>query len=111
MQTANLLYLFSGTGGGKWFSPTCPFLDIASFLLIRGPYAWIGYAWSQCWGWNGHKGNYFLRPNEFDYDVGAPLGLCHETDPGSSVWTREWSKATATVDCKTMNATIDLLAE
>ena len=111
MQTANLYYLFSGSGGGKWFAPTSPFLDIASFLLIRGPYAWIGYAWSQCWGWNGHKGEYFLRPDEFDYDVGAPLGLCHETEPGSSVWTRQWSKATATVDCKTMNATIDLLAE
>jgi hypothetical protein len=110
MQTANLYYLFSGSGGGKWFAPTSPFLDIASFLLIRGPYAWIGYAWSQCWGWNGHKGEYFLRPDEFDYDVGAPLGLCHETEPGSSVWTREWSKATAMVDCKTMNATIDLLA-
>ena len=38
MQTANLYYLFSGTGGGKWFEPTSPFLDIASFLLVRGQY-------------------------------------------------------------------------
>eukprot|EP01045_Picozoa_sp_COSAG04_P034016 COSAG04_NODE_7272_length_1156_cov_1.122044_2_plen_263_part_01 len=77
-------------------------------LLVRGPWAWIGYTWSQCWGWMGHEGNYFLRPDEFDLDVGHPLELCHETAPGSGVWTRQWSRATATVDCRTMNATIDL---
>ena len=38
MQLTNLYYLFSGTGGGAWFAPTSPFLDIASFLLVRGPY-------------------------------------------------------------------------
>jgi hypothetical protein len=108
MQTDNLFYGFSGMGGGKWFAPTSPFLDIASFLLVRGKYAWIGYSWSQCWGWNGHKGDYFLRPDEFDYEVGRPLELCHETAPGSGVWKRQWSKATATVDCHTMNATIKL---
>ena len=90
------------------FAPTSPFLDIASFLLVRGAFAWIGYTWSQCWGWSGHKGEYFLRLDEFDYDVGEPLELCRETAQGSGVWERRWSKATVSVDCSSMNATIGL---
>lgn len=39
----------------------------------------------------------FRRPPEVDVDHGVPLGLAKEVEPG--VFVREWSKATARMDC------------
>jgi hypothetical protein len=71
--------------------------DLASFLLIRGPYAWLGY------GWVGCDVNYeFPAPLTFDY--GVPQGICSETVPGQSgIFTRQWSKANITVNCNTFD--------
>ena len=42
---------------------------------------------------------------------GAPVdATCAETAPGSGVFAREWSKASVSVDCNTLEGTIDMLA-
>jgi hypothetical protein len=72
---------------------------VASFLLMRGPYAWLGYSWKGC-------GIPYARPVELDTDYGVPLGLCTETSTGSGVFSRTWSRAVVTVDCNTWTGTI-----
>ena len=63
---------------------------LASFLLMRGPYAWIGFAWVGC-------SQPYVRPKALDTDYGTPTSLCKETSPG--VFEREWTKATVAMDC------------
>ena len=61
---------------------------MAQFLLTRGDYGYMGYGWHGC----------VQNPppsNVYDYDYGAPAGLCTETSPG--VFTRQWTKATITM--------------
>ena len=41
----------------------------------------------------------------FDLDVGEPQGLCAEDKAG--VFSRRWSKGTATVDCNEFAVTLD----
>jgi hypothetical protein len=73
--------------------------DLASFLLMRGPFAWAGFAWESC-------GKAYVRPAELDTDYGVPLGVCAETAPGSGVFTRAWSRANVTVDCNAWTGTV-----
>ena len=70
---------------------------LASFLLMRGPYAWIGYAWVGC-------SKAYVRPKALDTDYGVPVGECEETSSG--VFEREWSKATVKMDCNSWEGTI-----
>jgi hypothetical protein len=65
---------------------------LASFLLIRGPFAWVGYSWISC-------SVPYARPPQLDTDWGVPLGLCKETGEGTGVFTRSWSKADVKLDC------------
>ena len=53
--------------------------NLASFLLMRGPYAyaWAGYSWGGC-------GKNYTRPAGLDTDYGVPRGVCAETAPGSA---------------------------
>ena len=74
---------------------------LASFLVSRGPYDYLGYGW--------YGGGSVSIP-EFDplwdaYDVGEPTGACTETSPG--VFSRTWSKGSATLDCGTWTATLN----
>ena len=67
-------------------------IDLASFLLVRGPYAWLGYGWNGChsiweYGWN----------DMLDKDFGEPKGAMTEVSTG--VFQREWSKVTVSMDC------------
>ena len=92
-------------------SPHKPFLpdgqlpaflqDLATFMLVRGPFAWLGYGWLGCGddprGSCSH-GRY-VRPAELDADFGEPVGHCQETKPGSGVFRREWTKARVQMDC------------
>ena len=64
--------------------------DVARFLLVRGPYAWIGFGWEGCVN-AAPPLAHFAR-----HDFGEPLELCRETAPGSGVFTRRWSKANVT---------------
>ena len=74
--------------------------NLASFLLIRGPYAWFGNAWQGC-------NNIPKRRPEVDQDYGTPKGICTETHPGSGVFTRSYTRADITVDCNTWTGKID----
>ena len=72
---------------------------LASFLLIRGPYAWLGWAWLGC-------GNFPYRPPELDVDYGTPLETCHAAAGSPGVFVREYTKASIRVDCDHWEATI-----
>ena len=73
--------------------------DLAVFLLLRGPFAYLGFGWSGC--------NVVTAfPDELKADVGEPTGFCAETAPNSGVFTREWSKATVTMDCNSYVGTV-----
>jgi len=72
---------------------------LAMFLLVRGPYAWLGWAWSGC-------GGPWVRPPQLDVDYGAPTSDCKQTQPG--IFTREYSKASITMDCPHFQATIKM---
>ncbi len=44
-----MAYAFSpGRCGGDPANLTSPVQDIANFLLVRGPYAWLGHGWLGC---------------------------------------------------------------
>ena len=76
--------------------------DLANFLLIRGPFAWLGH------GWKGCSKNYPFPP-EFQVDYGEPVDkVCAETAPGSGIFAREWSKAHVSMDCATWTPSITL---
>jgi len=84
--------------------------DLATFLLIRGPFAWIGHGFSTCSLGDesvGGAGELYERPPALDVEYGAPLGLCSEMQPG--VFTRKWSKATVTFDCATTTGSIEMV--
>lgn len=70
---------------------------LAAFLIVRGPYAYVGY------GWNG--GPLPAWDTLWDTDVGTPVGLCQQPAPG--VFTRLWSNGNATLDCNTWTAQLN----
>jgi hypothetical protein len=83
-QGRTLLFRFDGSNA-----------TLASFLVARSPIAYIGFeqgssdaSWSPL----------------FELDVGVPLGLCSEGPEG--VFSREWSKGTASVDCNTWTGSL-----
>ena len=90
------------------FSPGChgstsdiadPYVDIAAFLTVRGPHAWLGHGWSGC-------SKVYEYPAALNGDFGEPKGLCTETGEGTGVFTREWTKTTVSLDCNTWSASI-----
>ncbi len=95
-----MAYAFSPGGcQGDPGNLTSPEQDIANFLLVRGPFAWLGH------GWLGCSRDYEV-PALLDADFGEPLGLCAETAPHSGVFARAWSKADVQMDCNTWTPTI-----
>ena len=80
--------------------PTAPRAVMASFLISRGPYAFIGGRGIR--DSNPPSGNGW-HPL-FGLDVGVPLELCEETEP--NVFSRRWSKGTAKLDCNTYTASL-----
>ena len=91
-------------------------LDVAYFLLTRGPYAWIAggpmLGWHMSHWWTANKTRRIdfrkdLRPAEFNRDYGEPTCSCSQTSPG--VFHRFWSKANVTVDCNSLSGKIDML--
>ena len=79
-----------------------PTTDIAFFMLLRGPYWFLGYGWVGC-------SVPYDYPDALAVDYGEPLGYCSESAPNSGVFTRPWSKATVQVDCNTGEGTLQLL--
>jgi hypothetical protein len=93
-------------------------LDVAYFLLTRGPWAWIaggpmlGWHMSHWWTHNKTRNIQFrtdLRPQEFNQDYGEPLCSCTEESPG--VFVRYWTKANVTIDCNQLQGRIDMNEE
>ena len=83
--------------------------DVATFLLVRGPFAWIGHGWVGCAAPAHAPANetQYVRPAALDADYGDPVdATCAETAPGSGVFAREWSKASVSVDCNTLEGLI-----
>jgi len=74
----------------------------AEFLLTRGPFAWIGYDFRGC------KSTVYPRPSDWDIDYGEPLAPCAETRANSSIFTREYSKASVQWDCTRGVGTISM---
>jgi len=66
--------------------------DLATFLLVRGPRAWLGFGWVGC-------DRDYPFPAALTTDYGEPTGPCLETAPGSGVFTRDWTKASVRMDC------------
>lgn len=76
--------------------------DLANFLLIRGPYAWLGHGWRGC-------SRTYLFPPEFNVDYGEPTqGLCKETAPNSGIFMRDFSKASVKMDCNSYEGSITM---
>jgi hypothetical protein len=76
--------------------------DLANFLLVRGPFAWLGHGWKGC-------SQHYPFPPEFNQDYGEPIDkVCKETAPKSGIFTREWSKASVKMDCATWTPTITM---
>ena len=69
--------------------------DLATFLLVRGDYAWIGSGWAgTCSGFMADP----FWPPVLDADVGAPLTpFFNETAPG--VFNRSWTRVDVGFDC------------
>ena len=79
--------------------------DVAMFLLVRGPYAWIGHNWMGCN--TGDITEHDIRPPEVEADYGSPVDAhCTETAKGSGVFRRRWSGAEVQMDCNTWTASI-----
>jgi len=75
--------------------------DLATFLLLRGPYAWLGFHWLGC-------DKSVLFPDSFTLDYGTPTEYCSETKPGSNVFVRDWTNAVVQMDCNTYKGTITM---
>ena len=97
------MYAFSPGGCSHVNPDALPdlFNDLAKFLLVRGPHAYLGTAWVGC------SRKYFY-PDELSVDYGVPSGLCAETAPGSGVFSRDFSLSTVVMDCSTWNGTIPM---
>merc|ERR1711935_951629 len=53
--------------------------DLANFLLIRGPYAWLGHGWKGC-------SQDYPFPADFNRDYGVPVDtVCKESAPNSGI--------------------------
>jgi hypothetical protein len=90
--------------------------DVAQFLLVRGPYAYIGHSWMGCIQPSGYvTGNStkgYDRPAALDIDYGEPVdATCTETAPQSGVFVRNWSKASVKMDCNSYEGTITMKAQ
>jgi len=101
-QNRLMKYAFSpGRCTGDPSKLTDPLQDIANFLLVRGKYALLGHGWLGC-------SQTYEVPEQIHWDYGVPTGLCKETSPNSGVFTRDWTKATVSLDCNIWTPTIKL---
>ena len=105
--------LFQWTNSSEFPLPNVA-VDLASFMLVRGDYAWLGYSWLGCTsdatpGHGGGASGRYTSPVEIPalmIDYGTPTAPMAETAPGSGVFTRDWTKATVSMDCNTYTPSI-----
>lgn len=105
LDNSTLMYEFTKRTFHSPFPLPAVTEDVASFLLVRGPHAYIGYGWIGC----NESSDAYPRPPELDVDYGVPLDArCKETGAGTRVFTREWSKASVQMDCNKWQGTIKM---
>ena len=101
-QTRFMKYAFSPGGcKGDPSNLTYPLQDITNFLLTRGPYALLGHGWLGC-------SRDYQVPDQLNWDFGEPTELCTETAKDSGIFSREWTKATVSMDCNSWTPTITM---
>ena len=98
---------------GAWFDIT-----LATFLVGRGENSLLAFglhgaymcASEPCGTHNSPQGGFqaFGWPPILDADFGEPLEQGHNTSEHPGVWTRRWSKASATVNCSDFSGTVTL---
>lgn len=83
--------------------------DLATFLLVRGDFAWLGFGWMGCTS-NSTPGfgtdAPYSFPSQLHSDFGTPVAPYDETAPGSGVFARQWTKAAVQFDCNTWTGSI-----
>ena len=88
--------------------------DVAFFLLVRGPYAWLGYGeWGMTWPFNKEPAHGELPPlphgvplpSLLKKDFGVPEDICYETKV-KGVFARKWSNGVVVLDCNSFVATL-----
>jgi hypothetical protein len=99
-QTGPMLLQFSRVNHTHPWPLPYPNQDLATFLLVRGDYGWLGYGWAGC-----YSPETYTRPAGLDADYGTPLGFCSE-ESSSGVFTRNYTKASVSLDCNTFTARI-----
>ena len=108
-QTRAMIYSF-GPGGCN-HAPSLKVLDfdadLANFLLVRGPHAWLGHGWLGC-SQDYSAATTGANGAALNADYGEPSALCAETAAGSGIFTREWTKATVQMDCNAWKPTITM---
>ena len=80
------------------YTYTSPMEDLATFLLVRGEYAWLGAGWAGC---NAYPAFYA----GFERDYGMPIDSTY-TEVKSGVFARRWTKAHVSFDCNSYKGTI-----
>ena len=117
--TSAMLFSFSSPKSSPLPSPT---QDLATFLLTRGPFAWIGYQWVGCVFCSPEihvppapKGlcdpaaattGVYERPPGLDVDYGTPVDATCSEVGSSGVFKRAWTKADVSIDCSSFTAKI-----
>lgn len=108
-QRAPLMFGITPSDPKNASAPPLPFFEteLAAFLIMRGPHAYIGYGeWGMTWP------PALPLPSELTSgDWGQPLGLCEETAAGSGIFERSYENAKVTLDCNTYKGSIVSSAE
>lgn len=101
-QTRLMMYAFSPGGCRTDPSNLTEFdQDLANFLLVRGPHALLGHGWLGC-------SRQYALPEQMNWDYGEPTEICKETGDKTGIFTRDWSKATISMNCNTWTGTIKM---
>lgn len=103
-----IMHEYTGTSNGQ-FCPLPAFNeDLATFLMVRGPYAWLGYGWVGCSSGSeppGGSGHCYEFPEALNLDYGVPVNNCSEWN-GSGVFSRNYTNSFVTFDCNTWKGNV-----
>lgn len=77
--------------------------DLATFLLVRGPYAWLGHGWQGCVGAPGQL------PSELFLDYGVPVNNLTERADEPGVFERNWTHASVLFNCSSWQGQINMI--
>ena len=112
-QSLPILHSYS-EAPGRIFSPIPYFMqDLATFLLIRGDFAWLGFNWNGCsYGANPPGGRYnqsWTFPDPLNIDYGIPLSTCTQNSQALNVFERNYSKSHVSFDCNKWTGSVVML--